>query len=37
VLDWRGTRLVRVSIAPYNDWADIERLVDELERLVSAA
>jgi selenocysteine lyase/cysteine desulfurase len=36
VLDWRGARLVRVSIAPYHDWADVERLVDELERLVSA-
>jgi isopenicillin-N epimerase len=37
VLDWRGACLVRISIAPYNEWADVERLADELERLVGAA
>ena len=28
--DWRGKRLLRVSIAPYNEWEDIERLVEAL-------
>ena len=36
VLEWRGARLVRISIAPYNEWADVERLAGELERLVGA-
>jgi isopenicillin-N epimerase len=34
VLEWNGSRLVRVSVAPYNDWDDLERLVSALEPLV---
>lgn len=32
VHEWRGRRLLRVSVAPYNDDDDLERLVDALER-----
>ena len=32
--DWRGKRLLRVSIAPYNQWEDIEQLVATLEDLL---
>jgi selenocysteine lyase/cysteine desulfurase len=28
VYEWDGRRLLRVSIGPYNDEADLERLVD---------
>jgi isopenicillin-N epimerase len=37
VLDWRGARLVRISIAPYNEWADVERLAGELGGLLGTA
>ena len=30
---WEGRSLLRVSIAPYNDAADVERLLDALEQL----
>jgi isopenicillin-N epimerase len=32
VYDWEGTALLRVSIGPYNDEADLERLVDAVRR-----
>ena len=32
--DWRGRRLLRVSIAPYNEWEDVERLVEALGELL---
>jgi isopenicillin-N epimerase len=32
--DWRGKRLIRVSIAPYNEWEDVERLADVLAQLL---
>jgi isopenicillin-N epimerase len=34
VREWEGRSLLRVSIAPYNDEADVERLLDALERLM---
>jgi isopenicillin-N epimerase len=34
VREWEGRSLLRVSIAPYNDEADVERLLDALERLI---
>jgi isopenicillin-N epimerase len=34
VVEWCGSRLVRVSVAPYNEWEDVERLASELQRLV---
>jgi isopenicillin-N epimerase len=34
VYDWRGRRLLRVSIGPYNDEADIDRLVRALGQLL---
>jgi selenocysteine lyase/cysteine desulfurase len=30
VYEWEDTTLLRVSIGPYNDEADVERLVDAL-------
>ena len=36
VREWEGRSLLRVSIAPYNDEADIERLVSALETLIPA-
>ena len=36
VREWEGRSLLRVSIAPYNDEADIERLVSALETLTPA-
>jgi isopenicillin-N epimerase len=36
VREWEGRSLLRVSIAPYNDEADIERLVAALETLIPA-
>jgi selenocysteine lyase/cysteine desulfurase len=36
VREWEGRSLLRVSIAPYNDDADIERLVAALETLIPA-
>jgi isopenicillin-N epimerase len=32
VYDWEGTALLRVSIGPYNDEADLARLVDAVRR-----
>ncbi len=32
VFEWEGTRLLRVSIGPYNDEEDVDRLVDALRR-----
>jgi isopenicillin-N epimerase len=32
VYDWEGTALLRVSIGPYNDEVDLERLVDAVRR-----
>jgi selenocysteine lyase/cysteine desulfurase len=32
--DWRGKRLLRVSIAPYNQWEDVERLEAALRALL---
>jgi len=34
VNEWRGRRLLRVSIGPYNDEHDVERLVTALARLL---
>ena len=34
VQEWEGRRLLRISIAPYNDAADVERLVAALGRLL---
>ncbi len=34
VREWEGRRLLRVSIAPYNEAADVERLLDALESLL---
>jgi isopenicillin-N epimerase len=36
VREWEGRSLLRVSIAPYNDEGDIERLVSALEMLIPA-
>ena len=36
VYEWRGRRLLRVSIGPYNDQDDIDRLTAALERLLGA-
>jgi isopenicillin-N epimerase len=36
VREWEGRSLLRVSIAPYTDEADIERLVSALETLIPA-
>jgi selenocysteine lyase/cysteine desulfurase len=30
--EWEDTTLVRISIGPYNDEADVDRLVTALER-----
>ena len=32
VREWEGRSLLRVSIAPYNEAADVERLLDALRR-----
>ena len=34
VVEWEGARLVRVSIAPYNEFEDVERLAAELAELL---
>jgi isopenicillin-N epimerase len=34
VSDWEGRSLLRVSIAPYNEAADVERLLDALAQLM---
>lgn len=34
VSDWRGRRLLRVSIGPYNDEADLDRLVGALSEVL---
>ena len=34
VYDWEGHRTLRVSVAPYNDEEDIQRLIDGLEALL---
>ena len=34
VYEWQGRRLLRVSIGPYNDMSDVERLVMALSRLL---
>jgi len=34
VYDWDGRRILRVSIGPYNDEADVERLASALERIL---
>ena len=34
VYEWEGRRLLRVSIGPYNDEADIDRLVAALQQLL---
>ena len=36
VREWEGKSLLRVSIAPYNDAADVERLLGALETLTPA-
>ncbi len=36
VREWEGRRLLRVSIAPYNDEADVERLLAALAGLIPA-
>ena len=36
VQEWEGRRLLRISIAPYNDAADVERLVAALGRLLDS-
>jgi len=36
VYDWDGRRLLRVSIGPYNDEDDVDRLVAALEGLLGA-
>ena len=36
VREWEGRSLLRVSIAPYNDEADVERLLAALETLIPA-
>ena len=35
VYEWEGTTLARVSIGPYNDEADLERLVDALRHTLA--
>jgi selenocysteine lyase/cysteine desulfurase len=35
VYEWEGRRILRVSIGPYNDEEDVERLVDALRALVT--
>ncbi len=37
VYEWGGKRLLRVSIGPYNDEEDIQRLVSALRRLLPAS
>ena len=32
VYEWEGRRLLRVSIGPYNDEEDVERLLGALDR-----
>ncbi len=34
VYEWGGRRLLRISIGPYNDEEDVERLLDALDRCV---
>jgi len=34
VFEWEGRRVLRVSIGPYNDEDDVERLVAALDRLL---
>jgi len=34
VYEWNGSRLLRVSIGPYNDAQDVDRLVHALEKLL---
>jgi isopenicillin-N epimerase len=34
VYDWEGTALLRVSVGPYNDEADLERLVDAVRAVL---
>ena len=34
VYEWAGRRLLRVSIGPYNDEQDVDRLLDALERIL---
>jgi isopenicillin-N epimerase len=36
VREWEGMSLLRVSIAPYNDEADVARLLDALSDLIPA-
>ncbi len=36
VRTWNGGHLVRVSVAPYNEPSDLERLVDALAQVLSA-
>ena len=35
VYEWEETTLLRVSIGPYNDEADLERLVDALRQTLA--
>jgi selenocysteine lyase/cysteine desulfurase len=34
VYEWSGRRILRVSIGPYNDDADVDRLVAALDELL---
>jgi selenocysteine lyase/cysteine desulfurase len=36
VREWEGRSLLRVSIAPYNDADDVERLLEALRQLTPA-
>jgi selenocysteine lyase/cysteine desulfurase len=35
VYDWEGISLLRVSIGPYNDEADLDRLVDAIRNALA--
>jgi isopenicillin-N epimerase len=36
VREWEGRSLLRISIGPYNDEADVERLLGALRELIPA-
>jgi len=34
VYEWEGRRVMRVSIGPYNDEEDVDRLIEALRKLL---